>query len=149
MTSCRRLPPRRRASSTTRSGRCAPAASSPATTPCARSGEELVDLRLQLFYKHRGVEKRAEGLGLLHAPLVAERISGTSAFAHSLALCQALEAATGAVVSDRARYLRTFFAELERLHNHVGYQADLCQATGLAVGQGQLEILKERLLRLN
>ncbi|HVC33659.1 MAG TPA: NADH-quinone oxidoreductase subunit C [Chloroflexota bacterium] len=112
-------------------------------------GEELVDLRLQLFYKHRGVEKRAEGLGLLHAPLVAERISGTSAFAHSLALCQAIERASGAVVPERARYLRTLFAELERLYNHVGYQADLCQATGLGVGQAQCEILKERLLRLN
>lgn len=112
-------------------------------------GEELVDLRLQLFYKHRGVEKRAEGLGLLHAPLVAERISGTSAFAHALGLCQALEAAAGVVAPDRARYLRTLFAELERLHNHVGYQADLCQATGLVVGQAQFEILKERLLRLN
>jgi Ni,Fe-hydrogenase III large subunit/Ni,Fe-hydrogenase III component G len=112
-------------------------------------GEELVDLRLQIFYKHRGVEKRAEGLGYLHAPLVAERISGTSAYAHSLALCQAIEAASGTVVPDRARYLRTLFAELERLYNHIGYQADLCQATGLVVGQAQFEMLKERLLRLN
>ena len=112
-------------------------------------GEELVDCRLQIFYKYRGVEKRAEGLNLLHAPLVSERISGTSAFAHSLALCQALESASGAAVPERARYLRTLFAELERLYNHLGYQADLCQATGLAVGQAQFEILKERLLRLN
>ena len=112
-------------------------------------GEELVDCRLQLFYKHRGVEKRAEGLSYLHAPLVAERISGTSAFAHSLALCQAIETATATAVPDRARYLRTLFAELERLYNHIGYQADLCQATGLVVGQAQFEILKERLLRLN
>ena len=112
-------------------------------------GEELVDLRLQIFYKHRGVEKRAEGLGFLHAPLVAERISGTSAFAHSLALCQAIEAACEASIPERARFLRTLFAELERIYNHLGYHADLCQATGLVVGQAQFEILKERLLRLN
>lgn len=112
-------------------------------------GEEIVDLDLRLFYKHRGVEKRAEGLGLALAPLVAERISGTSAYAHSLAFCQALEAAASIQVPDRARFLRTLFAELERLYNHVGYQADLCQATGLVVGQAQYEIRKERLLRLN
>jgi Ni,Fe-hydrogenase III large subunit/Ni,Fe-hydrogenase III component G len=112
-------------------------------------GEELVDLRLQLSYKHRGVEKRAEGLDLRHLPLVAEHISGTSAFAHSLAACQASEMATGTCVPERARYLRTMFAELERLYNHLGFQADLCQATGLVVGQAQFEILKERLLRLN
>lgn len=113
------------------------------------AGEEIVDFRLQLFYKHRGVEKRAEGFGLLHLPLVAERISGTSAFAHSLALCQAIEMATACAVPERAQKLRTLFAELERLYNHLGYHADLCQATGLAVGQAQFEILKERQLRLN
>lgn len=112
-------------------------------------GEELVDAHLQLFYKHRGVEKRAEGLSLQHLPLVAERISGTSAFAHALALCQALELAADIEVPKRGRFLRTLLAELERLYNHLGYQADLCQATGLVVGQAQFEILKERLLRLN
>lgn len=112
-------------------------------------GEELVDLHLQLFYKHRGVEKRAEGLSFQHMPLLAERISGTSAVAHALALCQALEQIAGVEVPPRARFLRTLFAELERLYNHLGYQADLCQATGLAVAQAQFEILKERLLRLN
>jgi len=112
-------------------------------------GEELVDVRLQPFYKHRGVEKMAEGLPLAHLSLVAERISGTSAFAHSLALCQALETAAGVEAPPRARFLRTLLAEIERLYNHLGYQADLCQATGLAVGQAQMDILKERVLRLN
>lgn len=113
------------------------------------AGEELVDMRLQLFYKHRGIEKRAEGVALEHLPLIAERISGTSAFANSLALCQALERAAGVDAPPRARFLRTLLAELERLYNHLGFQADLCQATGLAVAQAQFDILKEQVLRLN
>jgi Ni,Fe-hydrogenase III component G len=112
-------------------------------------GEELVDIYVQLFYKHRGVEKRAEGLPIQLVPLVAERISGTSAFAHSLALCQALESLAEVEIPPRARYLRTLLAELERLYNHLGFQADLCQATGLTVAQAQFDILKERVLRLN
>ncbi len=112
-------------------------------------GEELVDMHLQLFYKHRGIEKRAEGLPLSLLPLVAERISGTSAFAHSLALCQAVESLAEVEVPQRALYLRTLLAELERLYNHIGYQADLCQATGLVVAQAQFDIWKERILRLN
>ncbi len=112
-------------------------------------GEEIVDFRLQLFYKHRGGEQRAVGLAPLHLPLLAERISGTSGFAHALAVCEALERAAAVVVPPRARFLRTFFAELERLYNHLGYHADLCQATGLTVGQAQFDILKERVLRLN
>lgn len=112
-------------------------------------GEQIVDVGLRLFHKHRGVELRAVGLGPRHLPLLAERISGTDGFAESLALCQALEALAGIKVPRRAAALRTVFAELERLYNHLGYQADLCQATGLAVGQAQLDILKERVLRLN
>jgi Ni,Fe-hydrogenase III large subunit len=95
------------------------------------------------------VEQRAAGLTPLHLPLLAERISGTSGFAHALAACQALERAGDVAVPARALYLRTCFAELERLYNHLGYQADVCQATGLVVGQAQFEILKERVLRLN
>jgi Ni,Fe-hydrogenase III large subunit/Ni,Fe-hydrogenase III component G len=112
-------------------------------------GEELIDMRLQLFYKHRGVELCAIGLPLTLLPLLAERISGTSAFAHSLALCQAIEQMAEIEIPPRARYLRTLLAELERLYNHLGYQADLCQATGLVVAQAQFDMLKERLLRLN
>jgi Ni,Fe-hydrogenase III large subunit/Ni,Fe-hydrogenase III component G len=112
-------------------------------------GEELVDCYVQLFYKHRGVEQRAVGMPIELMPLVAERISGTSAFAHSLALCQALERLTGIEVPQRARLLRVLLAELERLYNHLGYQADLCQATGLVVAQAQFDLWKERVLRLN
>jgi Ni,Fe-hydrogenase III large subunit/Ni,Fe-hydrogenase III component G len=112
-------------------------------------GEEIVDIALRLFYKHRGVELRAVGLGPQHLPLVAERISGTDGFAESLALCQALEGLAGVEIPPRAAALRTVFAELERLYNHFGFQADLCQATGLVVGQAQFDILRERVLRLN
>ena len=73
------------------------------------AGEEIVDMHLQLFYKHRGVEKRAEGLPVELLPLVAERISGTSAFAHSLALCQAMEGLAEVELLPRALYLRTLW----------------------------------------
>ena len=112
-------------------------------------GEEIVDFRLQLFYKHRGVEQRAVGLTPLHLPLLAERISGTSGFAQALATCETMERIAGISAPPRAQYLRVLFAELERLYNHLGYHADLCQATGLVVGQAQLDIQKERVLRLN
>ena len=112
-------------------------------------GEEIIDFRLQLFYKHRGVEQRAVGLTHVHLPLLAERISGTSGFAHALATCETMERIADISAPPRAQYLRVLFAELERLYNHLGYHADLCQATGLAVGQAQLDIQKERVLRLN
>ncbi len=112
-------------------------------------GEELLDCALQLFYKHRGVEKRAEGLRLEHALLVAERVSGTSAFNNSLAFVRALEDAAAVEVPARGQWLRTLFGELERIYNHLSAFADLAQATGLAVAQAQFEMLKEKQLRLH
>jgi Ni,Fe-hydrogenase III large subunit len=112
-------------------------------------GEEIIDMALRLSYKHRGIEQRGASVGLQHLPLLAERISGTDAFAESLALCLSIERLAGVTAPPRAQVLRAIFAELERLYNHLGYHADLCQATGLVVGQAQFDILRERVLRLN
>ena len=37
-------------------------------------GEDMINLQAQLFYTHRGVEKAAEGKGVMEAALVAERV---------------------------------------------------------------------------
>ena len=111
-------------------------------------GEEIVDARLQLAYKHRGIESMATTIDPALLPVLAERISGTDAVAHGLACSVALESLTGQRVSARAHALRLIAAELERLHDHAAFQAELCQATGLVVAQAQFEIVRERLLRL-
>ncbi|MGQ9824839.1 MAG: hydrogenase large subunit [Desulfotomaculales bacterium] len=112
-------------------------------------GEETLWVSPRLFYKHRGFEKAAENLPPEQVVLLAERISGTTGVAESLAFCQAVEQLAGLEVPERALYLRTVFAELERIYNHVGSLADLCESTSLSVGAAQGYILKEKLLRLN
>ena len=77
-------------------------------------GEDVIRTIPRFFYKYRGVEKIAEGKPVDEALLLAERFSGTSAFAHALAFCQAAEAICGIEVPSRALALRTAFAELER-----------------------------------
>lgn len=81
-------------------------------------GEEVVSLEARLGYKHKGVEKLFEVLPMQKKIHLAERVSGDSSFHHSLAFCQAVEAITGPTVPERARLLRTLFAECERLANH-------------------------------
>ncbi|MEW6274423.1 MAG: NADH-quinone oxidoreductase subunit C [Bacillota bacterium] len=112
-------------------------------------GEETLWVSPRLFYKHRGFEKAAENLPPEQVVLLAERISGATGVAESLAFCQAVESLAGLEIPERALYLRTVFAELERIYNHVGSIADLCESTSLAVGTAQGYILKEKLLRLN
>ena len=111
-------------------------------------GEEIVDLRLQLAFKHRGIEALATSIAWPLVPLLAERISGTDAVAHGLSCAAALEALAERRPTPRALALRVIAGELERLHDHVAFQAELCQATGLVVAQAQFEIVRERILRL-
>ncbi|HET6370369.1 MAG TPA: NADH-quinone oxidoreductase subunit C, partial [Nitrospiria bacterium] len=112
-------------------------------------GETVLELAARLFYKHRGVEKLAEGKPFEQACILAERVSGVGSFSHATAFCQAVERIAGTEIPDRATILRTIFLEMERLYNHIGDVANLCAGTGLSVGNAQGAILKERLMQLN
>ena len=112
-------------------------------------GEDVIRTIPRFFYKYRGVEKIAEGRTVEHVLLLAERFSGTSAFAHSLAFCRAVEEISGVEAPRRAEALRLLLAELERLRHHVGAIAGICGSTALAVATSQASILEEELLRLS
>ena len=111
-------------------------------------GEDVIRTIPRFFYKYRGVEKIAEGRTVDHVLLLAERFSGTSAFAHSLAFCQAVEEISGVEVPARAKALRVLLAELERLRHHVSAIAGICASTALAVATSQAGLLEEEFLRL-
>jgi formate hydrogenlyase subunit 5 len=112
-------------------------------------GEDVIRTYPRLFYKYRAVEKIAEGRSLEGALLLAERFAATTAFAHALAFCQAVESIGEIEVPPRARALRVFLAELERLRHHAGAIQEICESTSLAVANSQAGILEEELLRLS
>ncbi len=99
------------------------------------SGEELVDLYLFTWHKHRGVEWRLTGKTMREAIFLAERAEGLSAVAVGWAFAAAAEAALGVAPQPGAARTRAVALELERLYNHAAATAALCQATGLSVGQ--------------
>jgi formate hydrogenlyase subunit 5 len=111
-------------------------------------GEDVIRVIPRFFYKYRGVEKLAEGRTVDDVLLLAERFTGTSAFAHSLAFCQAVEAVCNVVVPPRADALRSLLAEVERFRHHAAVIAEICGSTALAVATSQAAILEEELLRV-
>lgn len=113
------------------------------------SGEEVVDLYLFTWHKHRGLEWRLQGKTPQQALFLAERAEGLSAVAQGWAFAAAAETAAGVLPPDAAQRTRAVALELERLYNHAAAMAALCQSTGLSVGQSAAEIALERLLRLN
>ena len=112
-------------------------------------GEHIIHFHPQLFFKHRGMEKRFEGRSLAHATALAERVSGVGSFAHALAFCEAVEQAAGSMVPPRARTLRSLLGELERLYNHLHYLGHLADTTTLKVGNAQGKLLEERAKQIN
>jgi Ni,Fe-hydrogenase III large subunit len=113
------------------------------------SGEEVVDVYLFTWHKHRGLEWRLRGKTPRQALFLAERTEGLSAVALGWAFAAAVESATASRPPPEAERTRAVALELERLYNHAAAMAALCQSTGLSVGQSAAEIALERLLRLN
>ncbi len=111
-------------------------------------GEAIIYYQPQLFFKHRGMERRFQGLDADPATLLAERVSGVGSICHALAYCQAVEAACGCVVPARAQALRVLLAEIERLYNHLHYLGHLAHTTTLKVGEAEGLLLEERAKQL-
>jgi Ni,Fe-hydrogenase III large subunit/Ni,Fe-hydrogenase III component G len=112
-------------------------------------GETVIDLKIRLYFTHKGAEKLFERRTPDEGVALAERISGDTTVGHALAYCQALEALAGCVVPPAARYQRVILLEMERLYNHVADFGMIAADTGFAVAQAHCARIRERLLRLN
>ena len=112
-------------------------------------GDTVLHLEAKLFYTHRGLEKRAEGMDIEEGVRLAEQICGVCAVSHALSYSQAVEGIAGVEVPERALYLRSLFEELERLYNHVGDIANICAGVGFAYGSNHGARWKEALMQLN
>jgi len=112
-------------------------------------GETVIDLKIRLYFTHKGTEKLFEGRLPADGVELAERISGDTTIGHSLAYCQALESLAETKVPSRAGYLRVILLEMERLYNHIADFGAIANDTGFAIANAHCLRLRERLLRLN
>jgi Ni,Fe-hydrogenase III large subunit len=111
------------------------------------AGEPILELKVHLGYKHKGIEKLMEGSVDRNLSHLAERISGDNAVAHSLAHAHAMEGLTD--IPERARVIRVILAELERIHNHLEVLAGMCTDTAFSVAAAFGQEAREILLRTN
>jgi formate hydrogenlyase subunit 5 len=112
------------------------------------SGEDIPHLRTRVFYKHRGVERRFEGMGIHDGVLLAERCEGVSSVAHAIAFCEAVERIGNKVIPMQAGVVRVLHAELERVANHLDSTIRHTEGAGQAVAYARLSLHKERVQRL-
>ncbi|HUY30780.1 MAG TPA: NADH-quinone oxidoreductase subunit C [Acidimicrobiales bacterium] len=112
-------------------------------------GETILKLKARLWFVHRGVERCFEGRHAEDGIELAERISGDTAAAHSLAYALAVEDASSWDVGEDAQRLRALVVELERITNHVADLGALANDAGYSVLNGHALALRERMLRMN
>ncbi|MGZ4320202.1 MAG: hydrogenase large subunit [Gaiellaceae bacterium] len=112
-------------------------------------GDRILHLDPRLFYKHRGLERAAEGHSLDDGIGYAQRACAACAVSNSVAYAHACEETLGLRPSVELARVRTIMLELERTWNHLNDIAAICAGTGLAGGNSFFAALTERARRLN
>lgn len=110
-------------------------------------GETVVRLEQRLGYTHKGTDSLMAGATIARGAQLAGRVSGDSTVAYAWAFAQAVEAALGMEVPERALWLRALMAELERLANHLGDVGAICNDAAFGMMLAQCSVLRERVLR--
>lgn len=82
-------------------------------------GETVVKAVPDIGFLHSGFEKLGEHLDLNQYVTIVDRMNYISPVANEVAWFEAVEKLLGITITPRARYIRTLFAELSRIHDHL------------------------------
>ncbi len=82
-------------------------------------GERIVKATPDLGYLHRGVEKLCEGLTYMQVIPHTDRLDYVCAMANNYAYVRAVEKLLGVSIPERAEYIRTIVAEMQRIVGHL------------------------------
>lgn len=108
-------------------------------------GEVVVKAVPDIGYLHSGFEKLGEDLDYNQYVTIVDRMNYISPVANEVSWFQAVEKLLGIELTPRCKYLRTIFAELMRLHDHllcVGAAAlDLGALTAFLYAFNQRELI--------
>ena len=81
--------------------------------------EKVVEAVPSIGFVHRGLEQLVEKRDFQTYVYVAERICGICSFMHGMSYCEAVEKIMNIELPARAKYLRTIWCEMSRIHSHL------------------------------
>lgn len=96
-----------------------PALEEPARFLFEVEGEKVVDVDYEIGYNHRSIERLCQERPFSKIVYLVERICGICSHAHPLNHVERVEDIADIEVPERAKYIRTIYAELERIHSHM------------------------------
>ena len=106
-------------------------------------GEEVVDCVPHIGYLHRDFEKICENRTYTQIIPYTDRLDYLGAMNNNFGYCLAVEKLMGAVVPERAEYIRVIIAELNRIASHLMAVGTFAQDLG-AFGTPLLYCFRER-----
>jgi len=115
-------------------------------------GEKVVKVIPHVGYLHRAVEKLCETLAYVQITPIVDKNDYVAPMTNEQALNMAFEAALKLEVPRRARWMRTLFAELQRIASHLLWLGTFALDLGGALGGGStvfLHCFRERELVLD
>ncbi len=92
--------------------------------------ETIIEAIPSIGFVHRGLESLVEKKDFKEYVYIAERICGICSFMHGMGYCESIEHIMGVEVPDRAKYLRTIWCEMSRIHSHLLWLGLLADAFG-------------------
>ena len=92
--------------------------------------EKVIEAVPSIGFIHRGLEKLVEKKDFIEYVYVAEHICGICSFIHGQTYCQGVEEIMKIEVPTRAKYLRTIWGELSRIHSHLLWLGLMADAFG-------------------
>jgi len=92
--------------------------------------EVVLEAIPSIGFIHRGLENLCKKKDFNEMVYVSERICGICSFMHGMGYCNAVEKIMDVEVPDRARYLRTIWSEMSRIHSHLLWLGLLADAFG-------------------
>lgn len=92
--------------------------------------ETVVGAVPNIGFVHRGLEKLVEKKDFKEYVYIAERVCGICSCGHGIGYCESVEHVMGLEIPVRARFLRTIWMEMSRIHSHLLWLGLLADALG-------------------
>lgn len=109
--------------------------------------DEIVEEAIpSIGFIHRGLEKLVKKRDYKQYTYIAERVCGICSCGHGLGYCLAVEQVMNIEVPDRAKYLRTIWMEMSRVHSHLLWLGLLGDAMGFKSLHMESWRLREKIL---
>lgn len=123
-----------------------PALEEPYKLKLSCKGEVVQSVEVEVGFVFRSIELLAQRRNYIQDLVLVERVCGICSNTHAMCFSMVAERVAGIEIPNRARYIRTIVAELERLHSHLLWAGIASEVIGFRTMFMEIYNLRERVM---